>query len=136
MKKIVNSCLFYSKIVLLLIAFTLTLYISFSINAIEKDLLSIFLVGLPLFLILVLFMLSIFKDSVKENTLFNLASTFALLAIIIIDYRTIFDKNMVLWHDFSLNIYYFMNALFQIKLLGYLMVIGNILLFVKKEDKS
>ncbi len=133
MKKIINSFLFYSKIVLLLIAFTLTIYICFSINDIEKELINIWLVGLPLFLILLLFILSIFKDNVKDNFLFNLASTISLLAIIIIDYRTIFDQNMVLWHDFKLNIYYFVNSLIQIKILGYFMFVGNLLLFCKKE---
>ena len=111
MKKIINSFLFYSKIILLLIAFTLTLYIIFSMNAYyRRNVINIILVGIPLFLVLLMFVLSIFKDTVKDNLFFNLASVLSIVAIIIIDYRTIFDSNMVLWIDSKMNFLFSLNS--------------------------
>jgi len=134
MKKIVNSCLFYSKIILLIIAFTLTLYIVFSLNDYyRKDVINILSVGIPLFLILLLFVLSLFNDDIKDNVLFNLASIIGVIAIIVIDYRTIFDKNMVLWFNTKMNFHFFISNSNGIKIICYLIIIGNLLLFCKKR---
>ena len=131
MKKIINSLLFYSKIIFVLIAFTLMLYIVFSINDYYKrTVVNIVFLCIPMFLVLLMFILSIFYDKVKDNILFNAVSTLAYLAIIIIGYRTIFDQNMVLWIDGKMNFYYFENSLNNIIILNYLILAGNILLFV------
>lgn len=131
MKKIINSLLFYSKIIFVLIAFTLMLYIVFSINDYYKrTVVNIVFLCIPMFLVLLMFILSIFNDKVKDNILFNAVSTLAYLAIIIIGYRTIFDQNMVLWIDGKMNFYYFENSLNNIIILNYLILAGNILLFV------
>lgn len=136
MKKGINSCLFYSKIIFLIIAFTLTLYILFSLNYYyHRDVVNILVIGIPLFLILLFFVLSLFKDKVKDNILFNLASILGIIAIIVIDYRTIFDSNMVLWIDSKMNFYYFINNLDGIKIMCYLILLGNVLLFLKKDEK-
>ena len=136
MKKGINSCLFYSKIVFLIIAFTLTLYILFSLNDYyHRDVVNILVTGIPLFLILLFFVLSLFKDDVKDNIIFNLASILGIIAIIVIDYRTIFDSNMVLWIDAKMNFYYFINNLDGIKIMCYLILLGNVLLFLKKDEK-
>ena len=136
MKQIINSFLFYCKIILLLIAFTLTLYIIFSMNAYYRhDVVNMFLVGLPLFLVLLFFVFSIFKDNIKENLLFNIASVLGIIAIIIIDYRTIFDKNMVLLVRGNLNFYYFENQVSQIKIFSYLIFLGNLILIYKEKKK-
>ena len=136
MKKGINSCLFYSKIIFLIIAFTLTLYILFSLNDYyHRDVVNILVIGIPLFLILLFFVLSLFKDDVKDNILFNLASILGIIAIIVIDYRTIFDSNMVLWIDAKMNFYYFINNLDGIKIMCYLILLGNVLLFLKKDEK-
>ncbi len=137
MKQIINSFLFYCKIILLLIAFTLTLYIIFSMNAYYRhDVVNMFLVGLPLFLVLLFFVFSIFKDNIKENLLFNIASVLGIIAIIIIDYRTIFDKNMVLWQNGKMNFYYFNSALNEIKIFSYIIFTGNLLLFITNNKMS
>ena len=137
MKKIINSLLFYSKIILLLVAFTLTLYIIFSMNAYyQNNAVNILLIGIPLFLVLLMFVLSIFNDNIKDNLLFNLSCFLAIVAIIIIDYRTIFDSNMVLWIDSKMNFYYFSSTLKVVKLLSYLIFIGNILLFLKERKEK
>lgn len=136
MKKLINSILFYGKIILLLMAATLTLYIIFSMNDYyRKNVINILFVAIPLFLMLLLFVLSLFKDEVKDNLLFNVASILGIIAIIIIDYRTIFDKNMVLWMDGKMNFYFFSNALRGMKIISYLILIGNVFLFLQKREK-
>ena len=136
MKRVINSLIFYSKIVLLIIAFTLTLYIIFSINDYyKKNIVDIFLVSIPLFLSLLLFVLSLFKDNVKYILLFNIASLLGIIAIIVVDYRTIFDKNMVLWIDSKMNFYYFSNCVRGIKIISYLIFITNMLLFIKSKEE-
>ena len=134
MKKLINSILFYGKIILLLIAATLTLYIIFSMNDYyRRNVINILFVAVPLFLILLFFVLSLFKDEIKDNLLFNIASILGVVAIIIIDYRTIFDRNMVLWIDSQMNFYFFNNALRGIKIISYLILMGNIMLFLQKR---
>ena len=134
MKKLINSILFYGKIILLLIAATLTLYIIFSMNDYyRRNVINILFVAVPLFLILLFFVLSLFKDEIKDNLLFNIASILGVVAIIIIDYRTIFDRNMVLWIDSQMNFYFFNNALRGIKIISYLILMGNIMLFLHKR---
>ncbi len=134
MLELINKILFYLKVILLLIVFTLSLYIMLSMHAYYhsgiKDLL---LVCIPLFLVLVIFVVSFFFKEGDTNTFFNVSCLLALIAILIIDYRTIFDKNMLLWIRGNLNFYYYQNQMTQIKILSYGIFIGNLALII--QDK-
>ena len=137
MVNMINKGLFYAKIILLLFVFTMTLYIMFMMQDYYGDqigtLISTFL---PLFMVLVIFVVSFFFKEGSNNTLFNVACFLAFLAIAIIDFRTIFDKNMVLWVRGNLNFYYFENQISQIKIFSYLIFLGNLILIYKEKKKD
>ena len=128
MLKLINRLLFFSKIIILLIDFVLTLYIMLMMNSIYNNgVLDIIMTCFSLFLILVIFVVSLIFKKGEDNIFFNISSFFALVTILIIDFRTIFDQNMVMWIKGNMNFYYFRNQLKIIKILGYLVFLGNLL---------
>ncbi len=128
MLKIVNKTIFFLKVFLLLFDLIMTFYIMLMMNSYyENELLNLIFVCLPLFLVLIIFVISFFFKEGDDNTLFNVSSFLALITILIIDYRTICDQNMIMWEKVSLNFYYFKNQMNVIKALGYTIFIGNLL---------
>ena len=137
MLKIINRILFFSKIIILLIDFVLTLYILLMLNSYaENELMNLILVCLPLLLTLIVFVISFFFNKGNDHTLFNVASTLALIVILIIDIRTIFDQNMVMWTKGNLNFYYFRNQTRVIKILCYTIFINNLLVIFNKQTEK
>ena len=136
MLKKINIFFFYSKIVLLLVAFALEMYIIFSMNALDNGTYGTFLMMmLPFILVLLTFVFSFFFENGKKHLFYNISSFIAIIAIIMICVRTISDSNMVMWSKWKMNLYFFENNISEIKIMLYLMFGCNILLFMKKEKK-
>jgi hypothetical protein len=135
MDKIFNRILFYTKIIFLLIAFTITLYILFmKMDTYELGITSILPISIPLLLVLIVFVFSFFFNIGKENMFFNIVCVLVLLAIIIIDYRTLFDNNII--SKTKLNFNFFNISETKIKIMLYLTFISNILLIIyEKKNK-
>ena len=132
MDKLINKILFYTKIVFLLIAFVITLYIllmRMDINNLSTW--SIFPLFIPLFLVLIVFVFSFFLNIGKDNLLFNLVCVLVLFAIIIIDYRTIFDSNII--SNTKINLNFFDLQTIRIKIMLYITFISNILLIIYEK---
>ena len=135
MIKLLNKILFYTKIVVLLIAFVITLYIlliRMDTNGLSA--LSIFPLFIPLFLILITFVFSFFLNVGNDNLFFNLSCVLVLLAIIIIDYRTIFDGNIISNTKIKLNFFDLQTS--KMKIMLYLTFISNILLMFYEKKKK
>lgn len=129
MDKLINRILFISKIILLIIAFVVSLYISLiKMDTYELSILSIVPLFLPLLLVLIAFVFSFFLNIARENTLFNIVCILVLLAIIIIDCRTIFDKNII--SNTIINLRFFDLAAGKIEIMLYLTFISNVLLII------
>lgn len=138
MLKVLNRILFYGKILFLLIVFTITLFICFRMQEYyQNQIWAIIRLFIPLFLTLSVFIVSFFFKEGDNNTLFNVACILAFVAIIIIDFRSLLDKNMLLLIEGNANFYYFQNQIIQIKILCYCIFFGNILLICKEKiDKK
>ena len=96
---------------------------------------SIIMVFIPMVLVLISFVINFFFDKGNKNILFNLANFIVLLSILIICLRTLFDKNMIMGIKENINFYFFQNHLKQIKILCYLIFIGNgLILFQEKNN--
>ena len=133
MLNLINKILFYGKIILHIIVFCLTLYILFRMYDYYKDnVMNIFIFFLPMLLVSIVFVISFFFDKGNKNVFFNLANFLVLLSIAIICLRTMFDKNMIMGIKDSINYYYFQNQIREIKLLCYLMFLGNSLLIYQE----
>ncbi len=135
MNKVINKILFYAKIVFLLIAFVITLYILLMrMDMLHLNVLSIFPLFIPLLLVLIVFVFSLFLNIGKDNTFFNIVCVLVLLAIIIIDYRTVFDNNII--SNTKINIRFFEMTSNKIMIMLYLTFISNILLAIyEKKNK-
>ena len=137
MLKVINRILFFSKIIILLFDFSLTLYIMLMLNSYkEGELLNLIFICLPMLLTLIIFVVSFFFHKGTDNLIFNICSILALFTIFIIDIRTLFDENMVMWLKGNLNFYYFKNHIMLIKSMCYMIFIGNLLLISRDHIRN
>ena len=137
MINLINKVLFYGKTILHIIVFCLTLYILLRMYDYYNDgVMNIMMVFLPMLLVLIVFVISFFFDEGNKNTFFNIANFIALLSIAIICLRTLFDKNMIMGIKENINYYYFQNQITQIKILSYLIFIGNSLLIYQEKNSK
>lgn len=136
MHKLINRILFFSKTIILIIDFILTFYITLMMNSnYNNSIIDLIRINFPLLLILIVLVVSFFFKKGYDNTLFNISSLLALITILIIDIRTIFDQNMVMWIKNSINFYYFKNQIKVIKTLGYSIFIGNMFIICFNNKK-
>ena len=135
MIKIINKILFYAKIILLLIVFTVTLYISLiKMDMSGLNTWSIFPIFIPLLLVLMVFVFSFFLNVGRNNIFFNIVCVLVLLSIIMIDCRTLFDKSIISQTSISIN--FFNIEVNKIKTMLYLMFVSNILLIFYEKRKK
>lgn len=135
MDKIINKVLFYTKIIFLLIIFTITLYILFmKIDSYNLSIIAIFPLFIPLFLVLIVFVFSFFLNVGNNNIFFNVACVVMLLSIILVDYRTIFDDNIISKSKF--NFQYFDLSTLKMQIMLYLAFISNVLLIIGEKKKK
>ena len=134
MNKALSQVFFYSKLLLLLIAFSITLYILLiRMDISELSAWSIFPLFVPLFLLLIVFVFGLFLNIGRDNTFFNMVCVLVLTAIVVIDFRTIFDTNIISQEKIHLD--FFNMYVNKIEIMLYLTLISNILLIIydKKE---
>ena len=137
MQDLINKSLFVLKIILLLIAFSITLYILLlKMDYYGNNILSIIPLFIPLFLVLVIMVVSFFMNIGNKNIFFNISSFLSLVAIIIIDFRTLFDKNIINNYGAVVNFTFFDMQSAKLMFMLYLVFICNLLLcYSDKKDK-
>ena len=135
MISLINKILFYIKVVLALVAFCFILYIAFIRNDyLNMSIISILPLFIPFFIILVLLVFNFVFNKASNNLFYNLGSTLAFIAINIISLRTIFDNNIIYLKG-SININFFAACEVRIKVLLYLIIIGNVILLYRDLRK-
>ena len=131
-----NKVIYYVKTIFLLIAFSFALYISFmKMNSTSSSILTILPVFIPFLILLILFVFGLILDRKWNNSYIDLISILAFIAIIIITIRTIFDKNIIAYPQ-EINLAYYDMQDIKIKMLLYLMIIGNIGLIIYQKSKN
>ena len=134
MINLINKILFYTKVVLFLVAFSFVLYITLiKMDYSSSNLLVVLPMFVPFFLLLILIVFGFFLNVGNNNFLYNLSSCLAFLSMIIISIRTIFDQNIIPY-PFKMNINFFTFQEVRIKILLYLILIGDICLIY--QDKK
>ena len=135
MEKLINKLLYGMRIIFLLIVFTVTLYIMLvRMDTSDLGIASLVPVFIPLLLVLITFVFSFFLNIGKSNIFINLVCVLVLLSIMFIDYRTIFDHNII--SNTKINLDYFEIYRDKIVIMLYLMFISNILLFIYEKKKK
>lgn len=136
MTKIIDKTIFYLKIFFLLIAFSFTLYISLmKMDTASSNMLTILPIFIPFLILLIIFVAGLFFDWKESNIYSNLISILALIPIIVITLRTIFDKNIIPYPA-GINLGYYNMLEGKIKMLLYLMIIGNTCLLYRQKIKK
>lgn len=140
MSRFVGKVLFSLKQILLFISFGITAFtVIFMNNDLKKDMLTIISTLIPY---LLLFVICIFNRLLKQqriinNIFYNLTSCLVFIANIIIIFRAIYDKNMVLnMMGDGVNYIYLWYSLSFISLMLYGLVIANILFIISNKCKK
>ncbi len=142
MKKIINLLFYFLKFLLLLGAFGLTLMIIVQMNnRLEKGFATSIPIFIPFIAILILFVINLIlkQHGVSKNIFYNITCCLVFAVIIVVGYRALTDKNMVLneKYGYDIDFNYFNNFVSYLKLLLYGLSIGNIfLMFHEKEEKA
>lgn len=141
MKKMLNGMFFILKIVLLLLSMGITLYIVLSMyKRINKNIIDSVNIFLPFLLILIIYMINIFlkQDGVNKNLFYNLTSCLVFMITILIGYRAIFDKNLLLngIMGYNIDFIYFSDYLSFMKIMLYGLLLGNLFFMVTEKEKE
>ena len=152
MTKILNKMFYYIKNLVLPFLLVATIYIVMMMfQRLEKEPFganfSEFLgVILPYIILIILLLVNTFlrQDEVRNNLFYNIVSFMVIMTIAVFCYRSILDKNMLMWHryKYDINFTYFTDQIAPLKVMLYLLSFSNVMLMIKgylndkKEDKK
>ena len=133
MKDILSKVFGFFKYILLVVSFGLVLYgIMMTYSRLEKSLGEAINVFLPFGFVLITFLLTLITRSKKvgNSLMFNFVSCFVFFIIIIICFRAMFDKSMILYYRYQMkfNPAYFADNLSAIEVMLYMLGAANLLL--------
>ena len=106
MKKILSRLFNVLKYILLIGAFILIfLGIIYTYRRLEKNLVEAIPVFLPFALLFITFIVNAFikRSDIKNNLFFNFTTCLVLIAIIVVGFRALTDKNMLLYFKYKIN---------------------------------
>lgn len=135
MKDILSKLFGFLKYILLTVSFGLVLYgIMITYSRLEKSLGEAIDVFIPFGFVLLTFLLTLITRSKKASNslIFNFVSCFVFLVIMIICFRAMFDKSMILYYKYQMkfNPAYFADNLSAIEVMLYMLGASNLLLII------
>ena len=139
MKRIFNGLFSGLKFLLLIAAFTLSLFIFLRMNMrLDKSFVSVLPQFIPFVILLILFIVNmLFKqEGVTKCLFYNLTCSLVLTTIVLVSLRAIMDTNMVLngKYGYGIDFNFFDNFLAYIDIMVYGLIISNILFMFKEKD--
>ncbi len=139
MKRIFNGLFYGLKFLLLIAAFTLSLFIFLRMNMrLDKSFVSVLPQFIPFVILLILFIVNmLFKqEGVTKCLFYNLTCSLVLTTIVLVSLRAIMDTNMVLngKYGYGIDFNFFDNFLAYIDIMVYGLIISNILFMFKEKD--
>lgn len=142
MKKVINVMLSVLKYFLLMVAFSLTLFIILKLNdRLDKSITDSISIFIPFGILLLLFILNfaLNRRQVLDNLFFNLTCCLVFSANIVVCLRTIFDKNMVFneIQKMGVNFNFFNDYLSFNKIMFFGLIIADLIfMFLPNNDKK
>ena len=139
MKRIFNGLFYGLKSLLLIAAFSLSLFIFLRMNMrLDKSFVSVLPQFIPFVILLILFIVNmLFKqEGVTKCLFYNLTCSLVLTSIVLVSLRAIMDTNMVLngKYGYGIDFNFFDNFLAYIDIMVYGLIISNILFMFKEKD--
>ncbi len=141
MKKIINFILLSFRYILFLGSFAITFFIFVTTNKqSNNNINSSIVIFIPYMVLLILFFINIIgrQKKVNSNIFYNLTCCLVFFTNMIVGYRAIYDKNMILNKimGYDINMIYFNNYVIFMKLLMYGLCIGNICFMATKREQK
>lgn len=141
MNKKIKIVLNVWKILLLLIAFSLSIYIIIGMSyRLNNSLFNSILYLVPFVILLFIYVLNfIFKqDRINGNLFYTLTSLLVYGVIIFVCARTIFDKGMILNEvmGYGINFNYFSDFIVFMEIMLYELIISNLLFMLNKKSNG
>lgn len=131
MGRIFKKSLFILKIILLLIAFGTTLYLMFNLcKTYDNKTSELIIVGILYIINLFIYSYRFFLKVDNSVVYPECVSILTYISIIFINLRSIFDKNMIAWSYLKVNIEYFSNHIFYIKMFLILLICFEIVILI------
>lgn len=149
MKKMLNNIFYILKYILYFISLGMTFYIILGMySRLDKNYLYCVNVFIPFVLLLIMFCINFIKNQkvAIDNVFYNITCVLVFITIILISFRSVFDKNMILNEimGYHINFYYFSDFIIFMEIMLYGLLFGNIFLVLSdvsiksrnKEDST
>ncbi len=141
MIKMINGLLYGLKYLLLIISFALGSYIVlYMYQRLDKPLLDSIFIALPFLILFLLFAINMLcnQKRVTSNLFYNLTCCLVFAVILFIEYRTLFDTNMIANSKlgYNINFNYFADNINAIKVMIIGLIVGNVLFMLPNDDKK
>lgn len=139
MIKMINGLLYGLKYLLLIVSFALGSYIVlYMYQRLDKPLLDSIFIALPFLLLFILFAINMLcnQKRITSNLFYNLTCCFVFAVILFIEYRTLFDTNMIANSrlGYNINFNYFADNINAIKVMIIGLIVGNLLFMLPNSD--
>ena len=141
MTNIIKKVLSTLQVVLLVVAFFFALYINVYMffdlgkNPFGRDFFNFFGILTPFVLLIILYFINFVNNhhNVNNSIFYKIVSILVIITIIYMEYRSVFDNNMILWYktDYHINFDYFTNQILPIKIMIYGLCIVNIFYIIE-----
>lgn len=137
----INGLLYGLKYLLLIISFALGSYIVlYMYQRLDKPLLDSIFIALPFLILFLLFAINMLcnQKRVTSNLFYNLTCCLVFAVILFIEYRTLFDTNMIANSKlgYNINFNYFADNINAIKVMIIGLIVGNVLFMLPDDDKK
>lgn len=139
MIKMINGLLYGIKYLLLILSLALGSYIIlYMYQRLDKPLFDAIYIAIPFLFLFILFAINMLANQkgITTNLFYNLTCCFVFMVILFIEYRTIFDTNMIANSKlgYNINFNYFADNLNAIQVMIVGLIISNFLFMLPNSD--
>lgn len=139
MIKMINGLLYGLKYLLLILSFALGSYIIlYMYQRLDKPVFDAILIAIPFIFLFILFAINMLANQqrITKNLFYNLTCCFVFMVILFIEYRAIFDTNMIANSKlgYNINFNYFADNINAIQVMIVGLIISNFLFMLPNND--
>lgn len=139
MIKMINGLFYGIKYLLLVLSFAMGSYIVlYMYQRLDKSFTDAIWLALPFLVLFILFAINMLANQkrVTSNLFYNLTCCLVFLVILFIEYRAIFDTNMIANSKlgYNINFNYFADNMNAIKIMVIGLIVSNLLLMLPNSD--
>ena len=139
MIKMINGLLYGIKYLLLILSFALGSYIIlYMYQRLDKPVFDAIYIAIPFIFLFILFAINMLANQqrITKNLFYNLTCCFVFMVILFIEYRAIFDTNMIANSKlgYNINFNYFADNINAIQVMVIGLIVSNFLFMLPSND--